>query len=294
MAKLDLVSNEWTDLVFEGRNQDYGAYKLRKGTTKRNIWSIIIVALAAVLLYLGLQLQHMVEANRQVENTQAVELSALEQKKKEAKVEKKEQIKVEPEKVVEKVKSSVKFTAPVIKKDNEVKEEDEIKLDEVEKSNKAVGAFTVEGNDEVGGEVLKAKEEIAAPEPPKQQVEENKVFDVVEQMPSFPGGMGALMSWLSQNIKYPVIAAENGVQGRVIVQFVVEKDGSITDVKVAKSVDPSLDKEAARVVSAMPKWTPGKQNGSAVRVKYTVPVTFKLQLLYHFRFVLLRGQTEKW
>jgi protein TonB len=277
MAKLDLVSNEWTDLVFEGRNQDYGAYKLRKGTTKRNIWSIIIVALAAVLLYLGLQLQHMVEANRQVENTQAVELSALEQKKKEAKVEKKEQIKVEPEKVVEKVKSSVKFTAPVIKKDNEVKEEDEIKLDEVEKSNKAVGAFTVEGNDEVGGEVLKAKEEIAAPEPPKQQVEENKVFDVVEQMPSFPGGMGALMSWLSQNIKYPVIAAENGVQGRVIVQFVVEKDGSITDVKVAKSVDPSLDKEAARVVSAMPKWTPGKQNGSAVRVKYTVPVTFKLQ-----------------
>ena len=277
MAKLDLVSNEWTDLVFEGRNQDYGAYKLRKGTTKRNIWSIIIVALAAVLLYLGLQLQHMVEANRQVENTQAIELSALEQKKKEAKVEKKEQIKVEPEKVVEKVKSSVKFTAPVIKKDNEVKEEDEIKLDEVEKSNKAVGAFTVEGNDEVGGEVLKAKEEIAAPEPPKQQVEENKVFDVVEQMPSFPGGMGALMSWLNQNIKYPVIAAENGVQGRVIVQFVVEKDGSITDVKVAKSVDPSLDKEAARVVSAMPKWTPGKQNGSAVRVKYPVPVTFKLQ-----------------
>ncbi|MBQ6202764.1 MAG: energy transducer TonB [Prevotella sp.] len=277
MAKLDLISNEWTDLVFEGRNKEYGAYKLRKGTTKRNIWSIIIVALASVLLYLGLTLHRMVEANRQVENTQAVELSALEQKKKEAKVEKKEQIKVEPEKVVEKVKSSVKFTAPVIKKDNEVKEEDEIKLDEVEKSNKAVGAFTVEGNDEVGGEVLKAKEEIAAPEPPKEKVEENKVFDVVEQMPSFPGGMGALMSWLSQNIKYPVIAAENGVQGRVIVQFVVEKDGSITDVKVAKSVDPSLDKEAARVVSAMPKWTPGKQNGSAVRVKYTVPVTFKLQ-----------------
>ena len=83
MAKLDLVSNEWTDLVFEGRNQDYGAYKLRKGTTKRNVWSIIIVALAAVLLYLGLQLQHMVEANRQVENTQAIELSALEHKQRE-------------------------------------------------------------------------------------------------------------------------------------------------------------------------------------------------------------------
>ena len=157
MSKIDLISNEWTDLVFEGRNQAYGAYKLRKGTTKRNIWSLIIVTLAAVLLFLGLQLQKMVEANKTVENTQAVELSSLEQKKKEAKVEKKEIIKTEPEKVVEKVKSSVKFTAPVIKKDSEVKEEDEIKLEEVEKSNKAIGSFTVEGNDEVGGEVLEGQ-----------------------------------------------------------------------------------------------------------------------------------------
>ena len=276
MAKLDLVSNEWTDLVFEGRNQAYGAYKLRKGTTKRNVWSILIVALAALLLFIGLSIQKMVEANRTVENTQAIELSALEQKKKEAKVEKKEVIKVEPEKVVEKVKSSIKFTAPVIKKDNEVKDDEEIDLQKVENTNTTIGAFDVQGNDEVGGEVLKAKEEIAQPEPPKHE-EENKVFDVVEQMPSFPGGMPALMQWLSQNIKYPVIAAENGVQGRVIVQFVVEKDGSVTDVHVAKSVDPSLDKEATRVVKAMPKWNPGKQNGSAVRVKYTVPVMFKLQ-----------------
>ena len=275
MSKLDLVSFEWTDLVFEGRNQAYGAYKLRKGTTKRNIVSIVIVALAAVLLYLLLQVQSMVEANRQVENLQAVELSALEQKKKEAKVEKKEENLPEPQKIVERVKSSVKFTAPVIKKDEEVREEDEIKLEEVAESKEAIGAFTVEGNDEVGGEVLKAKEEIAAPEPPKE--EESKVFDVVEQMPSFPGGQTALMQWLSSNISYPVIAAENGVQGRVIVQFVVEKDGSISDVQVVKSVDPSLDKEAARVVSKMPTWIPGKQNGAAVRVKYTVPVTFKLQ-----------------
>ncbi len=276
MAKLDLISAEWTNLVFEGRNQDYGAYQLRKDTSKRNIWSIIIVALAAVLLYLGLTLHRMAEANRTVENTQAIQLTNLENKKKEAKVEKKEQIKVEPEKTVERVKSSVKFTAPVIKKDNLVKEEDEIKLDEIEKSNKAIGALTVEGNDEVGGEVLQLREQIAAPEPPK-PAEENKVHDFVEQMPSFPGGMGALMSWLSQNIKYPVIAAENGVEGRVIVQFVVEKDGSITDVKIAKSVDPSLDKEATRVVSSMPHWIAGRQNGNPVRVKYTVPVTFKLQ-----------------
>ena len=278
MSKIDLISNQWTDLVFEGRNQAYGAYKLRKGTSKRNIWSLIIVALAAVLLFLGLQLQKMAEANKKVENTEAVQLANLQEKKKEAKVEKKPEVeKQEPEKVVEQVKSSVKFTAPVIKKDNEVKEEDEIKLDEVQKSDKAVGSFNVQGNDEVGGAVLKAKDEIAAPEPPKHVVEETKIFTVVEQMPLFPGGDAALMGYLRDNIHYPTVAAENGVQGRVVVGFVVERDGSITDVNVLRSVDPSLDREAMRVVKSMPRWTPGKQNGSAVRVKYQVPVTFRLQ-----------------
>ena len=277
MSKIDLISNEWTDLVFEGRNQAYGAYKLRKGTAKRNVWALIIVGLAAALLYLGLQLQKMAEANKKVENTQAVELAKLNTEKKEAKVEKKEIIKQEPEKVVEQVKSSVKFTAPIIKKDSEVKEEDEIKLDEVQKSDKAVGAFTVEGNDEVGGAVLKAKEDIAAPEPPKHVVEETKIFTVVEQMPMFPGGNEALMGYLRDNIHYPTVAAENGVQGRVVVGFVVERDGSITDVNILRGVDPSLDREAMRVVKSMPKWTPGKQNGSAVRVKYQVPVSFRLQ-----------------
>lgn len=277
MSKIDLISNEWTDLVFEGRNQAYGAYKLRKGTAKRNVWALIIVGLAAALLYLGLQLQKMAEANKKVENTQAVELAKLNTEKKEAKVEKKEIIKQEPEKVVEQVKSSVKFTAPIIKKDSEVKEEDEIKLDEVQKSDKAVGAFTVEGNDEVSGAVLKAKEEIPAPEPPKHVVEETKIFTVVEQMPMYPGGDAALMGYLRDNIKYPTIAAENGVQGRVVVGFVVERDGSITDVKILRGVDPSLDREAMRVVKSMPRWNPGKQNGSAVRVKYQVPVSFRLQ-----------------
>lgn len=277
MSKIDLISNEWTDLVFEGRNQAYGAYKLRKGTAKRNIWALIIVGLAAALLYLGLQLQKMAEANKKVENTQAVELAKLNTEKKEAKVEKKEIIKQEPEKVVEQVKSSVKFTAPIIKKDSEVKEEDEIKLDEVQKSDKAVGAFTVEGNDEVGGAVLKAKEDIAAPEPPKHVVEETKIFTVVEQMPMYPGGNAALMGYLRDNIKYPTVAAENGVQGRVVVGFVVERDGSITDVNILRGVDPSLDREAMRVVKSMPRWNPGKQNGSAVRVKYQVPVSFRLQ-----------------
>ena len=107
--------------------------------------------------------------------------------------------------------------------------------------------------------------------------EENVIFQVVENMPEFPGGMGALMQFLGKNIKYPAIAQENGVQGRVIVQFVVNKDGSIVDPVVVRSVDPYLDKEALRVIRTMPKWKPGMQRGKPVRVKYTVPVTFKLQ-----------------
>ena len=109
------------------------------------------------------------------------------------------------------------------------------------------------------------------------QTEENKVFDYVDQMPSFPGGSTFLIQYLSSQIKYPVVAEENGIEGKVITSFVVDTDGSITDVKVVRSVDPSLDKEAVRVIKDMPKWKPGMQNGKVVRVKYTVPVTFRLQ-----------------
>ena len=111
----------------------------------------------------------------------------------------------------------------------------------------------------------------------EEEVEEQQIFQVVEEMPEFPGGMAECLKFLSQNIRYPTISQENGVQGRVIVQFVVNQDGSIVDPVVVRSVDPYLDKEALRVISMMPKWKPGKQRGKAVRVKYTVPVTFKLQ-----------------
>ena len=112
----------------------------------------------------------------------------------------------------------------------------------------------------------------------EEEPEEQTIFEVVEQMPEFPnGGMAGLMQYLSKNIKYPTIAQENGTQGRVTVQFVVNRDGSIVDAKVLRGVDPYLDKEAIRVVSSMPKWKPGMQRGKAVRVKYTVPVMFRLQ-----------------
>lgn len=109
-----------------------------------------------------------------------------------------------------------------------------------------------------------------------QPVNSTRVYDVVEQMPSFPGGISGLRTYLNQNIRYPAEAQENCVQGRVVVSFVVEKDGHISDVTVLRSVDPSLDKEAVRVVKNMPRWTPGKQGGEPVRVRYNVPVSFRL------------------
>ncbi|MBQ0104041.1 MAG: energy transducer TonB [Prevotellaceae bacterium] len=106
--------------------------------------------------------------------------------------------------------------------------------------------------------------------------DEDEIFQVVEQMPEFPGGMEALLQYLGKNIKYPASAQENGIQGKSIIEFVVNKDGSIVDPKVIKSLDAACDKEAMRVIKAMPKWTPGKQRGKPVRVKYTVPVSFRL------------------
>ena len=105
----------------------------------------------------------------------------------------------------------------------------------------------------------------------------NKVYEVVEQMPTFPGGDAALMKYLAENIKYPVSAQKAKEQGRVVVQFIVEKDGTVTGVKTVRSVTPALDAEAVRVIKAMPKWTPGKQGGQPVRVNYNVPVSFRLQ-----------------
>ncbi|MCR5050959.1 MAG: energy transducer TonB [Paludibacteraceae bacterium] len=150
----------------------------------------------------------------------------------------------------------------------------EVEVLNVVEDDKEVESIEVNTEDDKEVEVV-----IAAPvEAPVEEEEEEVVFVVVESMPEFPGGQQALFKYLSENVKYPVIAQENGIQGRVICQFVVNKDGSIVEVEVVRSGgDPSLDKEAIRVIKSMPKWKPGKQRGKAVRVKYTVPVNFKLQ-----------------
>ena len=275
MSKIDLFDQQWIDLVFEGKNETYGAYELRKNTNSRNLNAFIamvlgIAAIVAVVL-LKNTIQEAILANSS--HDEEMEMAVLVEEKMEAEVERNEPVVFEQQEVVELVASSEKFTAPEIT--DEVPPEEVMRgQEDLAQTNTKIGVYQVEGNDEEAGEVLKAQQ-VVVTEQPKE--EETKIFEVVEQMPSFPGGDAALMQFLSKNIKYPVVAEENGIQGRVIATFVVERDGSITDVKVVKSVDPSLDKEAVRVLKSMPKWIPGKQNGSAVRVKYTVPVTFRLQ-----------------
>jgi protein TonB len=151
--------------------------------------------------------------------------------------------------------------------------EDDVKTESIE--------FSAEDNNTVV-EIVEVKEEVKeevkVEEDKREEVEENVVFKVVETMPSFPGGDAALMKFISDNVRYPAIAQENGIQGRAICQFTVEKDGSISDIQIVRSAgDETLDKEAKRVIKSMPKWSPGKQRGKAVRVSYTIPINFRLQ-----------------
>lgn len=274
MAKIDLIDNGWVDLVFEGKNQAYGAYQLRKNTGKRNLWSIVIMLIIAALIAAVVGANAIISAASEddAEIAADVNLSALAEKKPE--VEEKAPVKIEEAKPVEQVKSSIKFVPPVVKEDKDVREDKELKSqDELNETKTAIGGFDVKGNtDDADAQVLKAVEEVAQPEP---KPAEDKIFDVVEQQPTFKEG--DVRAWLARNMQYPPVAAENGIQGRVVVGFVVERDGSISHVQVLRGVDPSLDKEAVRVVKSMPKWNPGMQNGSPVRVKYNVPVQFKLQ-----------------
>ena len=282
MAKIDLYDPKWVDMVSAGKNKEYGAYQLRKGTSGRNIKALLILVIAAALVggFLAWKVIEQKQAEEQQAYMEAMALARLQQQaKKEEKKKEPVKPKVEMKKEIPVARETQKFTAPVIKKDELVKEENQVKQMDKLDDKVAVGTENKEGVKDRTVEAVRNDIAVAAPPPPPAPKPEvaTKVFDVVEEMPSFPGGQGALMSYLASNIKYPVVAQENGVQGRVIVSFVVERDGSISDVRVARSVAPSLAREAQRVVKSMPRWKPGKQNGSAVRVKYTVPVVFRLQ-----------------
>ena len=280
MAKIDLYDPKWIDMVFADKNKAYGAYQLRKGTAGRNIKALIILLITALLIG-GFLAYKVIQQQKDAERQAYMEQMELSKLKEQAKREKKEQpkieAKVEPKKVVEQVRETQKYTAPVIKKDELVNDENQLKQAEDLDKDVAVGAKDQEGVKDRTVEAIRNDIAVNVPkEEPKQEVAQ-KVFDVVEQMPMFPGGPAALKEYLAKNVKYPIPAQENGISGRVVISFVVETDGSITQVQVAKPVDPLLDKEAARVVSSMPKWVPGQQNGQKVRVKYNVPVNFKLK-----------------
>lgn len=275
MAKVDLCSQEWCSMVFEGKNQAYGAYKMRKTSAKRHNLAMLWLVIIALLAFALPTLIQMAKPKQKEVNTMVTQLSALDKPK----VKQKEFKKVEMEKPKEQlVKSSIKFTAPVIKKDSEVKEQDEMKSQkELTESKVTISIADVKGNDEKNGKDIADLKKIVTQEAPKEDDEDNKVFDMVEQQPLFPGGQAEMMSWIGSHLKYPAIAAENGIEGKVIVQFVVGKNGAIRDANIVRALNPSCDKEALRVVNAMPRWLPGKQNGKEVSVKFTLPITFKLQ-----------------
>ena len=273
MAKdINVNSVEWCDLIFEGKNKDYGAYELRKYSPRRHLTAyVVIIGCVVLAMVLPAFVRFLTPVKAQEKMVTVTELSDLKMDLPEVKEENKiVAVNVPPPPTL---KTTIKFTAPVIKKDEEVREEDEIKTqDEVNQAKAAISVADVKGNDEENGK------DIADLEDHKLIVaSEDEVFQEVEQAPEYPGGMAALMKWIGKEIKYPSIAQEMNIEGRVIVQFVIGRDGSVRDVQVLRTVDPTLDKEAVRVVKAMRKWIPGRQRGEPVSVRFTLPITFKLQ-----------------
>ena len=244
MSDFDLNSKQWCELVFEGKNHDFGAYTMRESSTSRHNKAMIIVFVALILIMTVPKLIRYVVPEKEVkiEMTQTVQLEKLPPPE----VKNNDVIKKAEAAPPPPLKSTIKFTAPKIVKDEEVGEEDVKTQAELLSSSTAISVADVKGNDDEFGMDIADVGEIALDTP--QEEEEEEVFMSAEQPPMFPGGMEALMKYLNDNIQYPMIALENGVSGTVVLQFVVSKTGKITDIKVLNSVDRALDEEAVRVV----------------------------------------------
>jgi protein TonB len=285
MAKeVDLSSRDWCDLVFEGKNKDFGAYVIRTDSPKRHTKAVIYTVIGALLV--GLLAFSLIKVNEYLEQKRIADMAEQEEvlidMNTEAEEPEPEQERLEqekPEVLPEEVLKSVKVTELQIVEDDKVKKEDEIKTqDELKETETAFGQKDNEKGTEDRNVTRTLKEEVVVEKPvEKKEEKKEEIFRSVEQMPQFPGGEAALMKYLQSHINYPPMAAENNVQGRVVVQFVVDKTGKVGEVKVVRSVDKDLDREAVRVCKSLPKFTPGRQNGQAVSVWYTLPVTFKLQ-----------------
>ena len=282
MAKeVDLSSREWCDLVFEGKNKDFGAYVIRTDSPKRHNKAVLYTLIGALLF--GLLAFGFVKANQYLEERRLAEQGEQEEvlidMSQDAEEPEEEQERLEqpkPEVLPEEVLKSVKVTELQIVEDDKVKKEDEIKTqDELKETETAFGQKDNEKGTEDRNVTRTLKEEVVVEKPiekPKEVKEE--IFKSVEQMPQFPGGDAALMKYLSSHINYPPMAAESGIEGRVVVQFVVDKTGKVGEVKVVRSADQYLDRETVRVVKSLPKFTPGQQNGQPVDVWYVLAVNF--------------------
>jgi protein TonB len=269
---INIVGQTWLDLVFVGKNKEYGAYELRASMTRRHLIAYFSIIGFVIFVMVAPTLVDFLTPARTERMTQVTEFQDLIMELPEVKEENKVVAANVPPPPA--LKSTIKLTVAVIKADEEVAPEDEMKTqDELNKSTAAISVADVVGNDDdTGADIADLDDHklvVAA--------EEDEVFEIVEQNPEFPGGYAALQKWLRDNVRYPAVAEEMGLSGKVYVQFVVGRDGTVRDIEISRSVDPSLDKEAVRVVGKMPKWIPGKQRGNPVSARFTLPISFTLQ-----------------
>ncbi|GGG46427.1 TonB family protein [Hymenobacter sp. 5516J-16] len=275
MDNSQLAKASLDDIVFEGRNKAYGAYVIRRVYGKHVTRAVLIaVALFALMIAFPL-VARMMKKDEVVEDEKMLKVNVLEAPPLDATKPPPppppppDAPPPPPPKL-----STIKFVPPVVKKDEEVQKQEEIP-DQEELKDKVVANETVKGNtdnpaDLAGlepGEGTKAVEEVV----------ETKPYTYVEQMPVFPGGQEALLQYIAKNIKYPAMALRNQVEGRVFIKFVVGPDGAVTNAEVQKGIGAGCDEESLRVIKNLPRFTPGKQNGRAVSVYYTVPVTFAIK-----------------
>ena len=266
-SKLDIFNQQWIDVVFAGRNKAYGAYELRKDNGRNAGKALLIAVIVFVLIISANTIINFItgfipKAKEKVKITNVVLAPPPVDIKKPPPP-------PPPEPPKPKV-DQVKFPPPVVKPDVEVKEKpptiEDLKVaDPGQKNIKGDKNADVTIDEPVGNSDAKVTEE-----------DPNKVFTAVEQEPAFPGGMEKFYAYLNKNIRYPAVAKENGTQGKVIVSFICEIDGSLTQIKVLRGIGDGCDDEAMRVIRNSPRWTPGVQNGRKVRVSYSVPISFSL------------------
>lgn len=253
----------WEDILFENKNKDYGAYTLRKSYNSYLLKATLVASGSLIFALSFPKIMDMFSSNvpevrqEQVATVQYLELAPPPPIEKQM---------APPPKAPE-VQKVVKYVPPKVTKEEVIEEKEIPTIEEIK--NNQIGAVAVEGK-----EGLVVENPVVVAEGNGQDV--NKVFDFVEEKPEYEGGMAALSKFLQKNLRYPSRAQRMGIEGTVYVSFIVDQKGEITQVEIVKGIDMSCDEEAARVIAKMPKWKPGKQSGMAVKVRYMMPIKFKL------------------